>query len=390
MPMLSAVQEGQEGRSLGLTEEHGMFRSQSIPARLGRLGATVVVAAAGTLTLFQGVSNAAATYTALPASGPSASATYVLTVTGTGFTDAAGVSLVHAAATGVQFAVTAACAANEGASTTAGGVNATFNVISATRLAVTTPAAVVLVGSATSTAYKVCVFDTTTNNLLLGSATYTVYAAPTITAANVPASGPVFGNNTISITGTGFTTTSKVTVGGVAATNVKITGTTNITASAPAHAVGAVTVVVTTQGGPNPPSVAPNATWDDYLYKSAVSVSPAFGQIGSVIDVTGVGFSAMDFATPTAAVMFVSGVAYSPVESTPGNSTKTHGAAGVCLPATIQVLSDTELVCVVPTLTDSAYTVTVVNDYSFATVANLSTFNFSAVSSGATFTVSAF
>jgi hypothetical protein len=363
-------------------EEHRMLRSKTIPARLGRVGLAAAVAAAGSITLLQGVGNAAAlVYTAAPATGPAASTTYVLTVTGSGFANGAGVSVVKPT-TGVQFA--ASCGANV---STSPGTNATaFNVISATRLAVTTPS-LTLVG--TSTVFKVCVYDSTTPFNLLGSATYTIYAAPTITAVISPTSGPAFGGNTIAITGTGFTSTSKVTVGGVAATNVKVTGTTSITATPPAHAASATAtqVIVTTQGGPNPtPSTG---TWDDYTYKSAITVSPSFGLAGTVIDVKGVGFDSLDFATPTAAVFLVSGIAYDP---TGVSSAKTHGETGTC--GSVQVLSDTELVCVIPTIVASGgvatYTITVVNDKAVDAQTAVATYTQSVVSSGATYTLSPF
>jgi hypothetical protein len=345
---------------------------------LGRLGVAVVVAAAGSLTLFQGVSSATAlTYTAAPLTGPASNATYVLTLTGTGFANGAGASLVKPTASGVQFATS--CGANV---TTSPGTNAAaFNVISATRLAVTTPS-LTLVG--TSTAFKVCVYDSTTPYNLLGSASYTIYAAPTITAALVPAAGPNFGGNTVAITGTGFTSLSKVTVGGVAATNVKVTGTTGITASAPAHAASATAaqVVVTTQGGPNP--TPGTATWDDYVYQSAVSVSPTFGAAGTVISVKGVGFNSLDFVTANkAAVFLVSDIAYNPLNA----SGKTHGETGTC--GSVQVLSDNELVCVIPAVAAAAYTITVVTD-SAVSGQLVTGYTQSVVSAGATYTLSPF
>jgi large repetitive protein len=359
-----------------------MLRSKTIPARLGRVGVAAVVAAAGSVTLFQGVSNAAPlTYTASPATGPAANATYVVTLTGTGFANAAGASLVKPT-TGVQFSTT--CSANS--TTTPGTSAAAFNVISATRLAVTTPS-LTLVG--TSTAFKVCVFDSTTPFNLLGSATYTIFAAPAITAAMVPASGPAFGGNTVAITGTGFTSTSKVTIGGVAATSVKITGTTGITATAPAHAASATAaqVIVTTQGGPNP--TPGTATFDDYTYQSAIQVSPGFGAAGTVIDVKGVGFSSLVWTGATAAAVYLVDGPYDP---TAVSAAKTHAQTGTC--GSVQVLADTELVCVVPTLAgalgNAAYTITVVNDSSVDAQTNVATYSQSVVSSGATFTISPF
>lgn len=368
-----------------------MLRSKSVPARLGRVGLAAVVAAAGTVTLFQGVSNAAPlTYTASPNTGPSANAAYVIQVTGTGFADAAGNSLVHA--TGVQFAAT--CALTKPA--TSGTVLAAtrFNVVSATRISVTTPS--LSLGSATSVAWKVCVYSSAGTFALLGSATYTIYAAPAITAALKPTSGPSLGGNLIAITGTGFTSKSTVKVNGVTATNVKVTGTTSITATAPAHAASttAVHVVVTTEGGPNTTSL----TYDNYTYVPSVALTPNFGPKNTVIDVKGSGFNALDFsASPPAAVYFVAGQ-YDPGDDGSGGktlgpvATDSAGAAivGGATCGNIQVLSDTELVCTAPDLAPGSYTLTVVNDNSVDANTTPATYVQSAVSSGSTFTIAPF
>jgi hypothetical protein len=363
-------------------EEHRMLRSQTIPARLGRIGLAAVVAAAGSLTLFQGVSNAAPlTYTASPATGPAGNLGYVLTLAGTGFADAAGTSQVNTA--GVQFSAT--CGLTQPA--TSGTVFAAtrFNVVSATRLAVTTPSLALGTG-VTSLAWKICVYDLAGSHNLLGSATYTIYAAPAIGLPVKPASGPAFGGNTIAITGTGFTTKSTVKVDGVSATNVKIIGTTNITATVPAHAASstAAVVVVTTEGGPN---TAPSAGDDNYTYKSAVQVSPTFGPVGTVIDVKGVGFNSLNWSV--AKVLFASG-AYNPAQvGTTG--VKTNPEAGVC--GSVQVISDTELVCVVPNIggaLGAAYTVTLATSGAIDADTLQTGYFQSVVSSGATYTVSPF
>lgn len=67
---------------------------------------------------------------------------------------------------------------------------------------------------------------------------------PAITAI-APNTGAPAGGLTVTITGTGFNAGSKVTFGGVAATSVTVSGATSLTAVTPAHAAGAVDVVVT-------------------------------------------------------------------------------------------------------------------------------------------------
>ena len=73
-------------------------------------------------------------------------------------------------------------------------------------------------------------------------------AVPTITTVS-PASGTTNGGTSVVLTGTGFTGATGVTFGGAAATAFTVNTDTQITATAPAHAAGAVNVSVTTSGG---------------------------------------------------------------------------------------------------------------------------------------------
>src|SRR5260370_34503201 len=113
-----------------------MLRTMTTRRTAVRMGLTTAAAAAAVLGLFQGVSSATtATYTATPATGPATNASFVITLAGTGFADAAGNSLVHSPAPGGKFATN--IGTNEAGTT---GTNATrFAVISATRMAITTP-----------------------------------------------------------------------------------------------------------------------------------------------------------------------------------------------------------------------------------------------------------
>ena len=63
-----------------------------------------------------------------------------------------------------------------------------------------------------------------------------------------PSSGPVTGGTSVTISGSGFATGASVTFGGTPA-SATVVGSTMINAVAPAHASGAVTVVVTNPGG---------------------------------------------------------------------------------------------------------------------------------------------
>ena len=68
--------------------------------------------------------------------------------------------------------------------------------------------------------------------------------APTVSGIS-PASGTTAGGTPVTITGTGFLAGATVTIGGTAATGVTVASSTSITATTPAHAAGAVNVVVT-------------------------------------------------------------------------------------------------------------------------------------------------
>ena len=74
---------------------------------------------------------------------------------------------------------------------------------------------------------------------------------PTVTAIS-PTSGSTSGGTSVTITGTNFVSGATVSLGGSAATGVSVVSSTSITATTPAHAAGAVNVVVTnpdTQSG---------------------------------------------------------------------------------------------------------------------------------------------
>jgi PKD repeat protein len=94
---------------------------------------------------------------------------------------------------------------------------------------------------------------TATNAAGSGTLTRTNYiivtsAGPTFGSIN-PTAGPLAGGTTVTITGTGFTGATAVTFGGTAATSFTVNTATQITATTPAHATGAVNVVITTPAG---------------------------------------------------------------------------------------------------------------------------------------------
>jgi len=134
---------------------------------------------------------------------------------------------------------------------------------------------------AAATAPNMAEFFTTTPN-----------TAPIISSLS-PTSGPAGGGTTVTISGTGFATGATVTFGGTAATNVNVVGSTTITAVTPAHASGAVNVVVTNPGGQNATSTN-GYTYAATAAPTVASVTPTSGPTagGTSVTISGTGFAA--------------------------------------------------------------------------------------------------
>lgn len=345
-------------------------------SKVARVGVALGLTA-GALVATAGSSSAATLAATLsPATGPSVSTTTVLTVTGSGFKNAAGVVQIGV----IDFNAATTCPAS------AAGTAATAkSIVSATKAVVTTPslAHTTVAGVHSKKDYQLCMYKAV-GGALYAAAKYTVYPAPTVTGLDVT-SGSVLGGNTIAVTGTGFTTKTTATIGGTALTNIKVAATgDSFTATVPAHAAGAADVRVTTEGG-----TSANVVADNYTFLNGVVVSPQFGvnTTATTITVRGVGFSSMDFTNSGAARVFFVRGAYDPTDN---SGSKTNAEVAECAPASVQVVSDTELVCDTPnTLSNNAYTVTVVNDEAVDAQAG-GTYLQSVVSSSSTFTFAAF
>lgn len=92
-------------------------------------------------------------------------------------------------------------------------------------------------------------------------------SAPTVTSVSAN-SGSTAGGTNVTITGTGFFGAATVTFGGSSATNVVVVSNTSITCTTPAHAAGAVNVVVT-----NPDTQTGTGT-NAYTYVAAPTSKP--------------------------------------------------------------------------------------------------------------------
>ena len=365
------------------------------------LGAVLATALtlAGTVALANTSEASTGKLTASPASGPAATAGKVVTLTGTGFKSGNTVKVDTIAHHGVSFQ-TATCGATAPTPDGTTVLDATArSVPSSTKIVATVPSLPASVSGA-AVKWNVCVYDTSaTPGALLSAGAYSTVAAPVIDAAISPVSGTVAGGDVVTISGSHFGKAPVVKFGTVASPTVVVAKDgLSLTAVAPLHAAGAIAVSVTAEGGTNPTPAS--ASWDDFTYVNAVSVSPTTAPNAAATDVTvnGVGFSALNFASSAtsavgnAKVYLVKGT----YDATVSSGVKTNAETATC--GSPVVVSDTEISCSVPSgVANGAYTVTVVNDgriynsggaYSstVTTAAPVST----VVSSSATFTVADF
>ena len=172
----------------------------------------------------------------------------------------------------------------------AGNHGTTIHVIGTTSLTVKTPS---------HTAATVTVTVTTSGGTS-GAVHYTYDPVPTLSSIT-PSAGQLSGGTVITLTGTGFRAGSTtVTFGaGNHGTTVHVSATGTLTVKAPAHAVGTVTVTVTTPGGTSGPK--------QYSY-DAVPTITSLSRTGplsgyNTVTITGTGFTgatAVKFATLTA------------------------------------------------------------------------------------------
>ena len=180
-----------------------------------------------------------------------------------------------------------------------------------------------------ATTYTVTVTDA---NSVTATATFALTVnlpAPSFSSIT-PASGPLAGGTSVTIAGTNFTGATAVTFGGTAATSFTVNNATSITAVTPAHAAGAVNVVVAAPGGSG---TGTNA----YTYVTALTLS----------------------STPSASTHI--GQNYSQANAAGGGTTPyTYAISGGSLPAGTTLNTSTGLISGTPTaLGNFSYTVKV-------------------------------
>jgi IPT/TIG domain len=186
-----------------------------------------------------------------------------------------------------------------GATVSIGGTPATnIAVVSATSLTATTPA------RAAGSADIVVTNPDGQSGRLSGGFTYeTPVVAPPSIASVSPTSGPEAGGTVVTITGTGFVSGASVSFGTSPASGVIVSGSTSMTATAPARSAGSVDLVVANPDGqsarlasvftytgsappppPPPAAVAPTIT--------AIAPTSASTAGGTTVTLTGTGFAA--------------------------------------------------------------------------------------------------
>ena len=227
----------------------GSFREVAV--RVSVLGGAVTTLDLGRAEVGPNVAVAASISSLDPTHGPQTGGTTV-TITGNGFTDATGVTFDGTAGT-------------------------VFTVVSDTEITVTTPAH-------DPGAVDVQVLSPTGDS---AAATYTYDAVPAVTTI-APDSGPDTGGTPVVITGTGFTGSTGVTFDGVPATDFTVVSDTEIDATTPPHAAGAVDVVV---DNPNGDSAPVGFTYTQTAEVTGVSPSSGPTAGGNTVTITGQCFS---------------------------------------------------------------------------------------------------
>jgi len=243
-------------------------------------------------------------------------------------------------------------------SVTFGGVAASFTPISATQITAVSPAHA---GGASVEVQVTTSAGTTVLTPSVDTFIYADFGAPTITAITPATDANACGTVIpVTITGTNFTVNGSLmslTFGGVAA-QFSVPTTTLISAILPAHAAGAVNVVVTTNSGSLSFTATNAFTYTCSSAPTVSSVSPSSGAPGSTVTITGSGFTG---------VICPSGVTFGGVQAT-----------------SCTVSGDTSITAVVPTNLPSGTTDVRVTNASGTSAINTATDSFTNTQSGAT------
>ncbi len=157
-----------------------------------------------------------------------------------------------------------------------------FTVVSDSKITLTAPA------------HAAGTFDVTVTNAIGTSTTsasdhYTFTTAP-IFASLSPSAGPLAGGITVTINGTNFTGATSVSFGGTPGTSLVVVNDSQVTVTAPAHAVGSVDVTVTTPNGTSATSAADTFTYDAAPTVTSFTPTSGVDSGGNSVVITGTGF----------------------------------------------------------------------------------------------------
>jgi hypothetical protein len=305
--------------------------------RLLRAGVAFALASATVVGLASSSEAASAKLT--PNYLPDNLAGAVFVLTASGLKSPSGTVLVDTvgANKGVGFSTSACASTSSGTTYTQASAR---SVVSATRMVVTMPA----IDVTDKTDYYLCVYRIT-SGVLLATAKFSVYPAPTITALSV-SGGPTYGGQSITVEGTNLTKKTAGTLNGNSLTKVVVAKDgLSLSAITPASTSGTnVTLTLTNEGG----SVS-DATYDYYDAVSSVTPSSVpVNTAGTVITIKGYGFKTMMLTAgalkANAAVWITKGLYDS--GNQPGSDAAYPG--GEC--TNVQVVDDTEITCEVPAL----------------------------------------
>jgi hypothetical protein len=220
---------------------------------------------------------AAPTISSLNPSGGTTGGGTLVTITGSGFLNATGVSF--------------------------GSTAASFIIVSDSSIVATAPPEAAGTIDVTVSAYNTASAFTGADRY-----TYTAALAPSVTSVS-PTSGSTAGGTSVTITGSAFTGATGVTFGGIPATSFTVNSDTSITAFSPAEAAGTVDIVVSSPTGTSAVSSSDHFTYTAAAAPSVTGVSPNSGSTagGTVVTISGSGFtgvSAVNFGTVAAAFTF--------------------------------------------------------------------------------------
>lgn len=131
----------------------------------------------------------------------------------------------------------------------------------------------------------ICVCNMAGNSVAVMADHFTYVVAPTVTGVS-PASGPVSGGTSATISGTSFIGVTAVTFGTLAATSFTVNNNGSITAVAPAQLAGYYDIMVTGPAGTSP--VVPS---DRYTYLAAAGLSGSVSTSKTAANLTTLGTS---------------------------------------------------------------------------------------------------